>query len=178
MIVTHDLKQGTPEWHAIRVGKVTASNAMVLLTKGKIAATGTSGTHGSGGFWAQRGHVLEEEAIEVYEAVHGCIIERPGFITNDEFPDTGWSPDGLRADIRKGIECKAFAQMKHLQCINIVPQEVYAQCQFGIMVGDLIDMDLVLYNPDVEESELCFYVHTIPRDDKLIERFKLKLYGG
>lgn len=176
MLITHDVKQGTDEWHALRIGKVTASNASVLLSKGKYAATGTSGSHGSG-FWAQRGHILEEEAIEVYEAVYGCHIERPGFVTNDDYPDAGWSPDGFRPDVRIGIEVKCFAELRHLDCLNVTPLEVYAQVQFGNMIGDLDMTHLVHYNPDIADSSLCFKVIEVPRDDRLIERFKLKLYG-
>jgi hypothetical protein len=59
-----------------------------------------------------------------------------------------------------------------------IPQEVYAQVQFGIMVGDLIDTDAIFYNPDVADDRLAFKVHRILRDELLIARFKEKLYGG
>lgn len=173
MIVTHQVKQGTDEWHALRVQYPhTASLAYVLLTKGKNAASNTIGSHGSG-FWAQRGHILEEEAIEVYNAVYKCTAERPGFITNDDYPDCGWSPDGLVPNI--GIEVKCFAEAKHLECLNRTPLEVYCQVQFGMMVGDLDLTHLIHYNPDIADSNLCFKVIEVQRDNRLIERFKEKL---
>jgi hypothetical protein len=176
MLITHDVKQGSDSWHALRVQYPhTASLAWLLLTKGKHAASNTIGTHGTG-FWAQRGHILEEEAIEVYNAVYGCTVERPGFVTNDEYPDAGWSPDGFRSDLRIGVEVKCFADLKHLECLNATPREVYAQVQFGNMIGDLDMSHLVHYNPDIADSSLCFKVIEVPRDNKLIERFKKKLY--
>ena len=102
MLITHDVEQGTPEWHALRVGLVTASNALVLLTRGKHAATGTHNSSGSGGYWARRGLLLEKQAIQVYESVEECKVERPGFITNDEIPGAGWSPDASRLSVFRG----------------------------------------------------------------------------
>jgi hypothetical protein len=176
MLITHQVKQGTDEWHALRLQYPhTASLAGVLLAKGKNAASNTQGSHGSG-FWAQRGHILEDEAIEVYEAVYGVKVERPGFITNDKYPDAGYSPDAMLPTV--AIEVKCFAEARHLECLKITPLEVYAQVQFGLMIAELDMAHLVHYNPDIADSKLCFRVIEVPRDEKLIERFKLKLYGG
>lgn len=175
MITIHDVKQGTDEWHGLRLQYPhTASLAYLLLTKGKNAASNKQGVRSSG-FWAERGHILEDEAIKVYEAVYGCDVERPGFITNTDYPDCGWSPDATRMEIRRGIEVKCFKDEKHLACLEEIPTEVYAQCQFGIMVGEMEIFDLVFYNPDIDDPKLCFKVHTMFPDRQLISRFKAKL---
>lgn len=174
MIITHQVKQGSPAWHALRIQYPhTASLAWILLTRGKNAASNTFGG-GTAGFWALRGHILEEQAIEVYNAVYGVTVERPGFITNDDYPDCGYSPDGMLP--QRGIEVKSFKDEKHLACLEIVPPEVYAQCQFGMMIAELPECDLIFFNPDVADED-AFKVHRLDRDEKMIDRFKYKLYG-
>lgn len=173
MVTIHSVKQGTDEWHGLRVQYPhTASLAYVLLTKGKNAASNKFGVRGTG-FWAERGHILEEEAVDVYNAVYGVEIERVGFVTNDQYPNCGYSPDGLLPS--RGIEVKCFKEEKHLACLTDIPTEVYAQVQFGMMVAELPDCDLIFYNPDIEDSNLCFKVHRVLRDELLIKRFRIKL---
>jgi len=182
MVITHTVKQGTDEWHGLRVQYPhTASLAYVLLTKGKHAASNKFGVRGTG-FWAERGHILEDEAIDIYESVYGVKVERIGFVTNTEYPKCGWSPDGgiglLIVSVdghRRGIEVKCFKEEKHLACIDEIPTEVYAQCEFGEMIGELDDLDLIFYNPDIEDSSLCFKVHRLLPDHILFKRFRIKL---
>jgi len=171
MLTYHNLTQGSDPWHALRIGKVTASNAHVLLSKGKYAATGTAGLHTSG-FWAERGHILENEAIEVYEAITGLTVERTGFITNEDYPDCGFSPDGyveLNGSLMP-IEVKCFAEARHLLCLEDTPIEVYAQIQFGMMITESDKTMLLHYNPDIADDKLCFKAIEVHRDELLIER--------
>lgn len=169
MITFHDVEQGTPEWHALRRGKVTASNAYVLLTRGRNAATGGEGVSG-GGYWAQRGHILEREAVEIYGDVYKCEPKSVGFIENDGFPGCGYSPDDVLPSYP--LEVKCFKEEKHLACFENTPPEVYAQCQFGLMIGEYEYIDLIHYNPDVDDPKKCFRVIRIFRDEILIRRFK------
>lgn len=174
MVTIHKVEQGSDEWFALRKGRITASNAAALLLKGVNAAllkNNLDGINGGGSFWSNRGHTLEPEAIEIYEAVKGISVERAGFITNDRYPNAGYSPDGWEPM----VEVKCFAPAKHLECLTEVPMEVYAQCQFGLMVAEKDVIDLLLYNPDIEDDKLCFKIVPIYRDEKLIERFERKL---
>lgn len=178
MLTYHKVEQGSPEWHALRIGLITASNAMVLLTKGKNAARGTAGSHGSG-FWAERGKILEREAIEIYETVYGVESEAFGFITNEEFPESGYSPDNVVVKLLRPLEVKCFKEEKHLACIaGDIPNEVIAQIQYGLMVTGWDLAHLINYNPDIEDSEKCFHVTPIARDELIIARFKEKLGIG
>lgn len=174
MLTYHKVEQGSDEWHALRLQYPhTASLAWVLLTKGKNAARNTLGTHGTG-YWAQRGHVLERQAIEVYSAVYGVQPESVGFITNTDYPGCGYSPDDMLPTI--ALEVKAFKEEKHLACLNgDIPPEVIAQIQFGLMISELNMGHLINYNPDIEDSSLCFKVTEIQRDERLIARFREKL---
>lgn len=172
MLTIHEVKQGSNEWHALRTGLVTASNAGVLLAKGKNAARGTQGVR-AGNYWSERGHILEDEAIEIYNSVYNTEVERPGFITNDEYPDCGYSPDGTLPEL--ALEVKCFKEERHLLCLDDTPMEVYAQVQFGLMVTGWLMGHLIFYNPDIEDSDLCFRVIEVPRDELLIKRFREKL---
>lgn len=181
MLTITNVKQGSPEWHKLRAGKVTASNASILLYKGKLSAI-EQNKPGFSGYWAQRGHILEEEAISIYEKVFKSNVIRYGFVQNSLYPDCGWSPDGLviLPDKRIGIEVKAFKEDKHINSIKTLPPEVIAQCQFGIMIGELDYMDVVLYNPDLDDTGLCFKTIKIYPDKLIIKRFidKLGLDNG
>ncbi|MDP4226023.1 MAG: YqaJ viral recombinase family protein [Bacteroidota bacterium] len=170
-IKIHNVDQNSEEWLELRKGKVTASNAYILLKKGVNAAIAANNGESGGGFYAARGHILEEEAIEIYQEVTGKKVHKVGFITNDKYPNCGWSPDGW--DV--AVESKSFKVEKHLACCKELPIEVYCQVQFGMMIGELPEMDVILYNPDIEDSKLCFKIITVKRDDELIKRFEQKL---
>jgi YqaJ-like viral recombinase domain len=172
MITVHKVKQGSKEWHELRKGRLTASNAAVLLARGINAAVNNGKDSGSG-YWAERGKTLEKQAIEIYEAVKGVKVLHAGFVTNTDYPDCGYSPDGFKPRL---IEVKCFAEEKHLKCLEEIPTTVYAQAQFGMMIAESDECDVVFYNPDIEDNSLCFKVITVKRDEQLIARFR-KILG-
>lgn len=175
MIQIHQVQQGSDEWFALRKDRVTASNAGTLLLRGVNAALLRNTVDGvdisSGGYWSNRGHILESEAIEIYEQVKGTKVALAGFITNDSFPGCGYSPDGWEPL----VEVKCFATEKHIASIGEMPMEVYAQVQFGMMVAEKDFTDVIFYNPDIEDSRLCFRSVRVARDERLIARLKEKL---
>lgn len=169
----HSVEQNTPEWLRLREGLITASNAHTLLTKGANAARAANKANSSGGgYWANRGHELEDEAIEIYRRIKDVDVMRPGFITNSDYPACGYSPDGYAGIL---IEVKAFKDDKHIACLSETPTEVYAQCQFGMMIAECSELDLIHYNPDLDNPKLCYKVIRIERDERLIRRFEEKL---
>lgn len=169
MVTIHQIPQNSPEWLELRKGKVTASNAHILLKKGRNAAISANNSDSGGNYWSERGHILEEEAIEIYESVTGKKVEKLGFITNDKYPDCGYSPDGFK------LESKSFKEQKHLDCIKELPLEVFCQVQFGMMIAEWDEVDVTLYNPDIEDDKLCFKIINVKRDEKMIQRFEEKL---
>lgn len=171
-VTIHNCEQGTPEWHELRKGRVTASNAWKLLTEGYKAATEqkkipqTKAMH--------RGTVLEPEAIELYEKIKGNPdVLRVGFVTNSRYRNAGASPDGVLAD--RLIEVKCFGQDKHLAIEpGNVPGEVIAQVQMQMMICELPLCDLVLYNPDLE-PEQAFKIITIEEDKGIQDNIERRL---
>jgi len=172
MLKIWPIEQRSEDWYKIRANLVTASNAGRLLSSGKDKALEprSSGT----GRAAERGLTLEPEAIELYEVIKGVKVDRPGFITNTDYPIAGASPDGIVDDTL--IEVKCFGNNKHLD-INKdnIPFEVIAQVQFSMMVCDLQNCDLVLYNPDVEDLKNAMKIIRIERDEDIIKNIKKKL---
>ena len=96
-----EAEQGSPAWHAARLGKVTASNAAACL--------GVSPWQGRGAAYRavlgldlrdttraqQWGKDLERKALEDYEEHAGVIIAGTGFWVHPEFEWLGASPDGI-----------------------------------------------------------------------------------
>lgn len=172
-LTKHRVKQGSEAWHKLREGRVTASNAWKLLTKGKEVAMRRDITPDN--HYMRRGRELEPEAIELYERIYDVKVKTVGFITNSDYPDAGYSPDGMLKN--KLIEVKCFGKDKHLSIYqDTVPPEVMAQVQFGMMIAEESECDLVLYNPDLDPID-AIRIITIQRDDKIITNIKLQLKG-
>jgi hypothetical protein len=176
VITVHDeVIQGSHEWDHLRAGLYTGSNAHKLLKYGAIEYARTETSTFKGNYYTKRGHLLEDEAIELYEAIKKVKVPRPGFITNDEFPDCGFSPDGFPDE--PIIECKAFNEKKHLSIYNgDIPLEVMAQIQFGLMICERPLAHLLIYNPELE-PKLAFKIIEIKYNPKVGNNFKRILKG-
>lgn len=149
--IIHDCAQGSLEWFDLRKGRVTASNAWKLLEKGYKYATEQKPVMTTKAM--ERGKILESEALELYSRIKGDIeILTVGFVTNPKYPNAGASPDGVAGD--KLIEVKCFGDNKHLAVSKgDIPFEVMAQVQMQMMICELDECDLVLYNPDLDAKD-------------------------
>jgi len=150
MITEHQVAQGTSEWHEARRGKFTGSNAYKLLgTFGASEYAKALQASFKGNYFTKRGHLLEDEAIELYEAIKRTPVSRIGFVTNDLYPDCLYSPDGLTADIV--VEVKCFNEKEHRKIAGgDIPMKVLAQIHFGMLITERKAAHLVIYNPDLE----------------------------
>lgn len=170
MLTLHNIEQRSDEWHALRDGKITASNAHKLLQYGKDKALEKSQFVGN--IYTERGQILESEALELYERVKDTNVLLVGFVTNSDYPDCGASPDAITDRL---IEVKCFNKDKHLSITSDnIPFEVMAQVQFGMMICEMQVADLVLYNPDVEPKNALKIIE-IERDEQIINNIKSKL---
>ena len=102
MKIHKELEQGSEEWHEVRKGKMTASNATSIGNCGKGLETYTKeivrkelssrvDDYTNKDF--DRGHELEPIAREMYELEKDVKVEQVGFIELNEL--VGCSPDGL-----------------------------------------------------------------------------------
>ncbi len=105
--------QGSEEWHAARLGRVTASRVSDVMAKTK---TGYSASRTNymmellcqrltgkreevfTSAAMQRGTELESSARSVYEAESGLLVTETGFVVHPEIAGLGASPDGLVGD--------------------------------------------------------------------------------
>ncbi|MDZ7852293.1 MAG: YqaJ viral recombinase family protein [Halomonas sp.] len=174
------LEQGTPEWHAARLGIVTMSELKTLLVKGKGPGgfgagafsymhqligeriTGEPSDAFSGNAHTQRGHELESVARYLYYESSGQPrLEQVGIILNH---GVGYSPDCL-VDSRGLVEIKTKLPKYQVELLleGVLPQEHVAQCQGGLWVSEREWLDFVSYWPG-----LPLFVTRVYRDDALI----------
>ena len=156
-----EIEQGTDAWHAIRAGVWTASAAAKIMggleTQGlkdlvKDIAWGRVFGKTDRGFTnasMQRGHEIEPEARDSFAFAHDANVEQMGFVMHGRIPHVGWSPDGLHAGLRRGLEIKC---LEHRAWIDVfekqeIPSEYRWQAKFGCFVGTLEAMDFYVYHP-------------------------------
>jgi hypothetical protein len=156
----HYVKQGTQEWHDAREGMYTGSNAYKLLSSMNIIEYAKAIQSGFGGnFWTKRGHVLENEAIGLYEAIKGVTVDRPGFITNDKYPGFLYSPDGIAP--LPLLEVKCFSPPQHRKLLdNNIDFKILAQVHYGLVITEKPLAALLPYNPgkDPETGQPYFAI--------------------
>ena len=120
-IIHKDIIQGSPEWQAFRLCKITASNFKTAMSKG----TGRGKLQDAlvEEYLMQkkkesycspdmiRGIEREEEARKHYEVVEGCKVEQIGFVQVSEY--IGASPDGCIVGKKRGLEIKCVIPSTH-----------------------------------------------------------------
>lgn len=184
-MIIHDVAQNSDEWYQLRSGKVTASefnklitsegknstqiNKLIFLKVAEILAEKRLQKFG-GNKSTERGHELEPEAVNSYEFIKECEVERVGFVTDDDCL-YGASPDGL-VNREKGVELKCPDPDTHAEYLyhNKCPSTYYIQCQGGMLLTGYSVWDFVSYHPD-----LPMLVVPVKRDNDLIEKLKERI---
>lgn len=169
----HNEPQGSEEWHALRKGRATGSVAIKLLS-GADPKNLNKEEGFKGNFYTARGHLLEKEAVEIFEEAFNVKVHQLGFITNKNYPNAGYSPDGIFD--QKVLEIKCFNEKRHnsMQTEADIPAEIIAQVQFGMLICELDGASLLFYNPQAKVKVRHFI---IKRAEKIIKRFKEALNG-
>jgi hypothetical protein len=169
MKIYKDLEQGTPEWHEIRKGKMTASNATAIGNCGKGLETyvkeivrkemSSKVEEELQRKDFDRGHELEPMARELYEMERGINVEQVGFIEYDEL--VGCSPDGLVGEDGgteiKSPDDKVFFDYL-LEGENAIESGHIWQCQMNMLITGRKWWDLIIYNPNFEKSMFIFRI--------------------
>lgn len=175
----HNLEQGSPEWFAIRKGKMTASHAQAIGNQGKGLVTYITelmAEYYSSGEKEQfsnkhtdRGNELEPIARELYEFETGDIIEQVGFVEYNEY--VGCSPDGLMST--SGLEIKCIDDVKYFKHLINGESEIDTahlwQIQMNMLICEKKQWKLLVYNPNFKKS-MCIY--TIEEDKEKQEALK------
>lgn len=187
MKIYRDIIQGSPEWFAIKAGKVSAGSMDKIVTStGKastqrgaylyqLAGERVMGASEAGGFksgWMARGTELEPEARDVYAMLNEVEVEQVGFIT-DDLGRYGCSPDGIIGNKGLEIKCTSLSVFVGYVLGGKLPTEYRVQVQGGLFVTGFPAWDFFAYYPGMKpfqitvEPDLKF--HAILKEE--LERF-------
>ena len=179
----NEIIQGSDEWKALRLGKVTASRVanMVARTKSGYGAsranyaaqliaerlTGVAAESYTNAAM-QHGTDTEPEARNAYEFYHGVSVREVAFVPHPTIPDAGCSPDGLVGDDGM-VEIKAPNTSTHLDTLlgQSTPARYIDQIQFQMACTGREWCDFVSYDPRLPER-MRLFVRRVARDDKRI----------
>jgi len=171
--------QGSPEWFAIRCGKVTASRVADVLAKTKTGwgagranyaaeliaerltqTTAPSFTNAA----MQWGTDQEPVARQAYAARHGLDVSEIGFVDHPEVSMSGASPDGLVGPAGL-VEIKCPNTATHLDTLlsETVPGKYVTQMQWQMSCTGREWCDFVSFDPRLPES-MALFVKRVPRD--------------
>lgn len=178
------MDQGSDEWFAIRIGKVTASRVADILAKTKSGYSTSrdnymaqlvcerltnqkaeSFTNAA----MQHGTETEPLARAAYEALKDVLVDEVGFVPHPSIKMAGASPDGLVGDDGL-IEIKCPNTATHIDTLlnQSVPTKYFTQMQFQMACTGRKWCDFVSFDNRLPE-ELQLFVKRVPRDDVYIK---------
>lgn len=191
-MIVHDVEQGTPEWHELRIARPTASRFKDILAKPRSKADREAGAmsqtaksylaecfaewdlggpvDGATSPWMERGNRQEAEALDFYQAAlapEGARASPVGFVTLDaDLLSPGCSPDALVGE-DGGLELKILAAKNHPKAMfepDRFLTEHWAQVQGGLWITGRAWWHLVAYHPTMPPV-----VHRVEPDAEFIE---------
>ena len=181
-----EVEQGTPEWFALRLGKVTASRIkdviattktgystsrdkyMTQLLLERITNTVAESYTNDAMTW---GTEQEPFARAKYEGLASTLVEQVAFVNHPTIPMSGASPDGLVMDDGL-VELKCPMSHTHLESIlGGIYDQYMPQVQWQMAVTGRSYTDLCSYDPRFPEH-LQLVVKRIPRDYDYIAKLE------
>lgn len=182
-----EIIQGSPEWHAARCGKVTASRVADLIAKTKtgwgasranymaeLVAERLTGTQAAGYSNAamQWGADMEPEARENYAFVSDVEVEQVGFVLHPTISMAGASPDGLVGNDGL-VEIKCPNTATHIDTLigQAVPAKYVTQMQWQLACTGRAWCDFVSYDPRMPEG-MQLFIRRVTRDAEAIAQLE------
>ncbi len=167
--IRHDVEQGSPEWHALRLKHVCASDAFEVMGLSKWTSRQEALERKLGirpqkeqNYLMERGIKLEPIARELAEDMLGNLFI-PGVYTSIEHPFMLASLDGVCIDNKMILEVKCTNKKNHELAKNgKIPDYYYPQVQHQISV---CNVDQCHYFSFDGRSGV---VVVVDRDDKFI----------
>jgi putative phage-type endonuclease len=175
--------QGSPEWFAMRCGKVTASRVADVIAKTKTG-WGASRANYAAELIAERltgctapgftnaamqwGTETEPLARAAYEKRTGVTVEEIGFVDHPEIANSGASPDGLIGDDGM-LEIKCPNTATHLDTLlsEMVPAKYVTQMMWQMACTGRAWCDFVSFDPRLP-AEMSLFIRRVPRDVSMI----------
>lgn len=175
--------QGSPEWFAARLGRVTASriadltastksgwsasrkNYMAELVAERLTGVGAAGFTNAAMQW---GTETEPQARAAYSFIHDAEVSEVGFVGHPHIPMAGASPDGLVGDAGL-IEIKCPNTATHIETVlgAEVPGKYVSQMQFQMACTGRRWCDFVSFDPRMPEN-LRLFARRVNRDEDVI----------
>lgn len=194
------IEQGTDEWFAARLGKVTASRIADIMRKGKDGKTSASRARYMGELAAERltgarhesfqsaemirGNDMEARAWAAYAFETGEKLAPGGFFDHPRIALAGASPDRLVGDTGL-LETKCPATHTHIETIlsGKIDADYWKQMQWQMACTGRKWCDFASFDPRMPET-MRLTIIRVPRDDDAIaqmedeaERFLAEVSG-
>jgi len=181
--MTLALIQGSPEWLAARLGRVTASRVADVVAKTKSGYSASRANYLAElvaerltGEPAERftnaamqwGTDQEPHARAAYAFMHDADVTEVGFVTHPKIEMSGASPDGLvGGDGLVEIKCPNTAT--HLDTLlgQTIPAKYLTQIQWQLACTERAWCDFASYDPRLP-AEMRLFVQRVHRDNGLI----------
>jgi len=182
-----EIIQGSDEWKALRLGKVTASRVADVVARTKTGY-GASRANYMAQLIAERltntvaeaytnaamqhGTETEPEARSAYEFYQGVTVKEVAFVPHPKIDQAGCSPDGLVGDDGL-VEIKAPQTATHLETLlgQAVPGKYITQIQFQLACTGRKWADFVSYDPRMPEN-MRLFIKRVDRDDAKIKELE------
>lgn len=177
------MEQRTDEWHAARLGKVTASRVADVVAKTKTGY-GASRANYMAELICERltgvpqdsfvssamqwGTDTEPLARAAYEAASGELVIETGFVPHSQVVSSGASPDGLIGEDGL-LEIKCPNTSTHIDTLlgQSVPAKYMTQMQWQMACTGRKWCDFVSFDPRMPEG-MRMFVKRVQRDDAMI----------
>jgi len=179
------IAQGTPQWFAARLGRVTASRVADVVGRtragwgaaragymSQLLAERLTGSTGDG--WVspamQWGIDREPDARLAYQFRHDTDVADAGFVPHPRVPMSGASPDGFVGDDGL-VEFKCPTTATHLNTLLVqeVPDRHQLQILWQLACTGRDWCDYVSYDPRLPEGASLFVARVTRDDDRIAD---------
>lgn len=169
MIISQQVEQGSEEWHELRKGRATASEADKIITStGKVSTQRLAYMRKlarecvcddphvwTGNKFTDWGNATEGEAREYFTEHTGLEVDQVGFCNRADGAPIGCSPDGLiqsAGEYVAGLELKCPQVDTHVGYIleNKLPTAYKVQVHWSMAVTGLRKWWLLSYFPGLK----------------------------
>lgn len=188
----NDIVQGSPEWFAQRLGKVTASRVADVVARTKTGWGASRANYMSQlicerltntvapTFVSQEmqwGTDQEPNARAAYEWRTDATVETVGFVDHPTIGMTGASPDGLvGADGLIEIKCPNTAIHIETLLTRAVPGKYVTQMQWQMACTGRQWCDFVSFDPRMPEH-MSTFIFRVNRDQEMVDELQGHVVG-
>lgn len=192
-MIVHQVEQRSDAWAKLRAGKLTGSGAKAILAvrqkgSGELAIRANlrqrliverlTGLASDDLPYLPKdmrhGVEMEPDAFAAYEAAHGELVTRVGFVEHDEL-QTGCSPDGCVGDWEGIIELKCPSSAVHLEYVQggVIPEDYYGQLLHALWITGAQWADFCSYDPRFLNPSKRLFTKRLKRNAALLEAYEL-----